>query len=189
MLSSSLVPGTILALALSTAAPMASADTLARSTLAQPPLVDPGHITVDASLPRARADAEILAARRYATFWSTGEEGLARAALAPDFHDRTLPPGRAQGLPGPLAASAFVRAAIPDLTASIEQLVVAGDRVTVHLRFQGHFTGHFGEVPGKGQTVDFIATDLYRVQDGRIAENWHIEDNLTLLRQLGVVAP
>ncbi|TWB18797.1 putative ester cyclase [Nitrospirillum amazonense] len=145
-------------------------------------------VTIDAGLPKAQADAEILAARRYATFWSTGDEALAHAALAPDFTDRTLPPGRAQGVPGPLAASAFVRAAIPDLTASVEQLVVAGDRVTVHFRFQGHFTGRFGAVQGKGQAVDFIATDLYRVQDGRIAENWHIEDNLTLLRQLGVVA-
>lgn len=151
-------------------------------------LVQPRHLTVDRSLPKPRAEAEILAARRYATFWSTGEESLAQAALALDFTDRTLPPGRAQGLAGPLAASAFVRAAIPDLTASIEQMVVAGDRVTVHLRFQGHFTGRFGDIAGKGQTVDFIATDLYRVADGRIAENWHIEDNLTLLRQLGMVA-
>ena len=30
-----------------------------------------------------------------------------------------------------------------------------------------------------GQTINFIATDIYRVADGRIAENWHIEDNLT----------
>ncbi|MEA1649776.1 ester cyclase [Nitrospirillum sp. BR 11164] len=176
----SVMRGTVLAFAL-TASPLAlaaGADTL----------VQPKHVTVDASLPKAQADAEILAALRYATFWSTGDEALAHAALAPHFTDRTLPPGRAQGVPGPLAASAFVRAAIPDLTASVEQLVVAGDRVTVHFRFQGHFTGHFGDVQGKGQTVDFIATDLYRVQDGRIAENWHIEDNLTLLRQLGVVA-
>ena len=37
--------------------------------------------------------------------------------------------------------------------------------------------------------MDFIATDIYRVAGGRIAENWHIEDNLTLLTQLGVVTP
>ncbi|MEA1677714.1 ester cyclase [Nitrospirillum sp. BR 11163] len=179
-MSPSLVRGTVLALALSATAPVA---------FAAETLVQPKHVTIDASLPKAQADAEILAARRYATFWSSGDEAMARAALAPDFTDRTLPPGRAQGVPGPLAASAFVRAAIPDLTASVEQLVVAGDRMTVHFRFQGHFTGRFGDVRGKGQTVDFIATDLYRVQNGRIAENWHIEDNLTLLRQLGVVAP
>jgi hypothetical protein len=30
---------------------------------------------------------------------------------------------------------------------------------------------------------------MYRVQDGRIADNWHLEDNLTLLRQMGIIAP
>jgi len=40
----------------------------------------------------------------------------------------------------------------------------------------------------KGETIDFIATDIYRIADGRIAENWHIEDNLTLFQQLGLIA-
>ena len=33
-----------------------------------------------------------------------------------------------------------------------------------------------------------VATDIYRISDGRIAENWHIEDNLTLQQQLGLIA-
>jgi hypothetical protein len=44
-------------------------------------------------------------------------------------------------------------------------------------------TGRFKDVRGKGETIDFIATDIHRIADGRIAENWHIEDNLTLLQQ------
>jgi predicted ester cyclase len=151
-------------------------------------LVQPKQFIVDASLPKALADAEILAARRYGTFWNTGEEELARAALAGDFTDRTLPLGRAQGVSGPLAASIFFRAAVPDLTCEIEQMIVAGDRVVSHLHFRGHFTGRFKETQGKGQAVDFIATDIYRVSDGRIAENWHLEDNLTLLQQLRQIA-
>jgi len=151
-------------------------------------LVEPQHITVDRSLPKAQLDAQILAARRYDTFWNTGDEALARAALAPDFTDRTLPPGRAQGVEGPISASKHVRAAIPDMTADIEQMVVAGDRVVVHLHFHGHFTGQFKGVQGQGQNVDFIATDIYRVANGRIAENWHLEDNLTFLQDVGVVA-
>jgi len=150
-------------------------------------LVRPRTQFVDPSLPAAQAEASVLAARRYASFWNNGDEALARAALAPDFTDRTLPPGRAQGLPGPLAASAFVRAAVPDMRADIEQLIVSGDRAIVHLRFQGHFTGSFKDVQGKGQAIDFIATDIYRVADGRITDNWHIEDNLAFLRQLGVI--
>lgn len=151
------------------------------------PLVRPRAQFVDPSLPAAQAEASVLAARRYASFWNNGDEALARAALAPDFTDRTLPPGRAQGLPGPLAASAFVRAAVPDMRADIEQLIVSGDRAIVHLRFQGHFTGSFKGVQGKGQAVDFIATDIYRVVDGHITDNWHIEDNLAFLRQLGII--
>jgi predicted ester cyclase len=61
-------------------------------------------------------------------------------------------------------------------------------RITALLHFRGHFTGTFGGRAGQGQAVDFIAVDIYRVQNGLIAENWHLEDNLTLMQQLGVVA-
>lgn len=147
-----------------------------------------GHLVVDPSLPKAQADAQILAALRYDGFWNTGDPALAKLALAPDFTDRTLPSDRVQGISGALAASATVRQAVPDLTCEIEQMLVVGDRVVTHLHFHGHFTGHFVETQGHGQSIDFVATDIYRIANGRIHDNWHIEDTLTFLRQLGVVA-
>jgi predicted ester cyclase len=150
-------------------------------------LIEPHSLIVDRSLPKAQADSQIIAARRYDSFWNTGDETLARVALAPNFIDSTLPSGRPQGPAGALAASKFMRAAIPDLSCEIEQMIVAGDRVVVHLRFRGHFTRHFGQIQGHGQTINFIATDIYRIADGGIAENWHIEDNLTLQQQLGLI--
>ena len=161
--------------------------TIAYTFAADTTLLGPQSLIVDHSLPRAQVDAQIIAARRYDTFWNTGDEALARAALAPNFIDSTLPTGRPQGLAGPLAASKLMRAAIPDLHCEIEQMIVACDRVVTHLRFRGHFTGRFGQIRGQGQTINFIATDIYRVANGRIAENWHIEDNLTLQQQLGLI--
>jgi predicted ester cyclase len=158
-------------------------DTFAADT----PLLEPHNLIVDRSLPREQADAQIIAARRYDTFWNTGDEALERTALAPNFVDNTLPTGRPQGVAGPLAASKLIRLAIPDIRCEIEQMIVAGDRVVAHLHFRGHFTGRFGHVQGQGQTINFIATDIYRVADGRVVENWHIEDNLTLQQQLGLV--
>ena len=128
------------------------------------------------------------AARRYDTFWDSGGEALARAALAPDFIDNTLPSGRAQGVAGVLKASSTFRTAVPDLRCEVEQMIVAGDRVVTQLHFTGHFTGSFMGKAGQGQRVDFIATDIYRISDGRIAEDWHLEDNLTFLQQIGFVA-
>jgi predicted ester cyclase len=134
------------------------------------------------------SSSAVLAARRYAAFWDTGDESYAHAALSADFRDRTLPVGRPQGPTGPLAASNAFRTAVPDLRAEIDEMVVAGDRVSVHLHFHGHFSGQFGTVQGQGQPIDFQAFDLYRVEGGRIVENWHLEDNLSLMQQFGVIA-
>src|SRR5712671_3071962 len=150
-------------------------------------LIEPHSLIFDRSLPRAQVDSQVIAARRYDAFWNTGDEALARAALTPNFIDSTLPAGRPQGLAGPLAASKLMRAAIPDLSCEIEQMIVAGDRVVAHLRFRGHFTGRFGQTRGHGQTINFIATDIYRITDGHIAENWHLEDNLAFQQQLGLI--
>ncbi|PTQ13322.1 hypothetical protein CLG96_04265 [Sphingomonas oleivorans] len=52
----------------------------------------------------------------------------------------------------------------------------------------GHFTSYFQSRTGTGQPVDFIATDILRVQDGKITDHSHLEDNLTLLKQIGIIA-
>lgn len=152
-------------------------------------LPEPDHTVADRSIGKAQSSAMTLAARRYFAFWNTGDEGFARLALSPEFIDRTLPPGRPQGLEGPLLASKNFRAAVPDLKVEVQEMMLVGDRVVGRLRFTGHYTGSFQGKPGDGRPVDFIATDIYRVANGRIAENWHLEDNLTLLQQLGVVHP
>ena len=106
----------------------------------------------------------ILAARRYAAFWNTGEERYAEAALAQNFVDRTRPSGRRQGVKGVLEASKNFRAAIPDLKAKIEELLVVHDRADVRYSFTGHFTGSFKDLKGDGREISFRAVDIYRVK-------------------------
>ncbi|WP_207796599.1 ester cyclase [Sphingomonas oleivorans] len=59
---------------------------------------------------------------------------------------------------------------MPDLQLIVMQQIVAGDRVVSHLQIRGHFTGHLQGRQGAGQPVDFIATDIVRVQAGRITD-------------------
>ena len=131
--------------------------------------------------------SEILAALRYAAFWNTGEERYVREALDSNFMDRTLPDGRPQGIEGPLQASKMFRGAVPDLNVSVEKMIVANDHVVLHLNFEGHFTGTFNGIKGKGQKISFIATDIYKIKNGKITDNWHIEDNLKLLQQMEII--
>ena len=144
------------------------------------------ELVVAAPISDAQRDATVQAVRAFYDFWNTGDQALLKQALAEDFTDRTLPPGRPQGPEGPAFASRQFRAAVPDLKVAVQKVIVAGDYVTVHMRFGGHFTGSFGQTQGNGQAVAFVATDLLKVEDGRITDNWHIEDNLTLLKEMGV---
>ena len=143
-------------------------------------------LIVASSVPAAQQDTTINAAKTFYRFWNTGDESELKTAIAPNFTDHTLPAGRPQGPDGPAFASKNFRAAVPDLTVEVVKMVVAGDYVTVHMEFKGHFTGTFGQAKGNGQPIDFIATDLLKVTNGRITDNWHIEDNLTLLSKMGV---
>jgi len=171
LLSLMLLPGLILAM---------SAPALAADSIKINDLVIAGRI------PEARREATVKAVRAFYDFWNTGDEALLKQAVAENFTDRTLPPGRPQGPEGPAFASRQFRAGVPDLKVTVEKMIVADNYVTVHMSFTGHFTGTFARTQGKGQPILFIATDLVKVENGRITDNWHIEDNLTLLQEMGV---
>jgi hypothetical protein len=53
---------------------------------------------------------------------------------------------------------------------------------------RGVLQGRSEGCKGTGQRVDFVATDILRINDqGQIADNWRLEDNLTFLKQIDTV--
>jgi predicted ester cyclase len=165
---------------------LVAALTLSLSTPFAADSVQINDLVIAAPMPDAQREATVKAVRAFYDFWNTGDEALLRDAVASNFTDHTLPSGRPQGPEGPAFASRRFRAAVPDLKVTVEKMIVAGDYVTVHMNFTGHFTGKLGQTQGRGQPVPFIATDLVKIENGRITDNWHIEDNLALLQEMGV---
>ena len=147
----------------------------------------PEILIVAGDIPTDRREAMLASARRFYLFWNTGDEMLLRQAISESFVDHTLPPGRPQGPAGPATAAKAFLAAVPDLKVVVSQQILARDRVVSHLRFTGHFTGQFKNTKGIGQQIDFIATDILVVHGDRITDNWHLEDNLTFLKQIGLI--
>ena len=153
-----------------------------------PELVRPLSLSIDASLEESRARRLVQVAQQLYTFWHTGDPRYLRLAVDASFVDNTLPAGRPQGIDGPTTASAAFRAAVPDLTCELSDLLVVGDKLAVRLRFRGTFTGTFNGVLGEGQPIDFVAFDIQHVPGDRIIEDWHLEDNLTFLLQAGLAS-
>ncbi len=121
--------------------------------------------------------------------FASGELGALNGCFAPNWRDNTLPPGRAPGLEGMKQAIGFLRAILPDLSATQEDVREDGDVVTVRVTFRGTNTGGWPGIGPTHQPIQFIAFDMHRIQDGRIVESWHLEDNLALMIQLGVLPP
>lgn len=124
----------------------------------------------------------------YAAF-NTGDVDSLDRVFAADWRDNTLPPGRAPGLAGMKQALLFLRTIVPDLSCRVEDFLVDGDKVVARVVFEGRNSGGFPGVGPNGQPVRFIAFDVHHLRNGMVFESWHLEDNLTLMIQLGVVPP
>lgn len=79
--------------------------------------------------------------------------------------------------------------AFPDLHISIEKIISAEDTVVAWLIWTGTHEGplpHW-DAPVTGQAMERESVAIYRVACGQIVENWIVQDNLTMLRQLGII--
>ena len=91
------------------------------------------------------------------------------------------------GLEGHLAIVRLFRAAFPDQWWQIEDLIAADDRVVARTTMTGTHLGDFFGIPPTGAHVTLPGVHIVRIADGRVAEHWGSNDDLGLLRQLGVI--
>lgn len=77
-----------------------------------------------------------------------------------------------------------LHAAFSDLKLPISAIVAEGDKVAVLNAVQGTHKGDFVGLQPTGRKIDAMAFQLYRIENGQLAEHWEIADFSTLMRQL-----
>jgi steroid delta-isomerase-like uncharacterized protein len=82
--------------------------------------------------------------------------------------------------------SAFFTA-LPDLTATMEDLVIAGDRVVGRFVYRGTHTGELLGIPASGNRVEMRSIDIWRVEDGMFVEHWDELNLLEVFQQVGAI--
>ena len=70
----------------------------------------------------------------------------------------------------------WIRAGVPDFKVRIEDQFAAGDRIAVRFTGSGTHTGSFDREAPTGRTVTVYGTTIFRVEAGRIAEDWEALD-------------
>lgn len=97
--------------------------------------------------------------------------------------------GSKDGVEGTKSTIKYLRSAFPDFTITIDELVVAGDKVWARQRGGGTNSGSFAGRPATGRVAFTDVIDVVRIQDGKIVEHWGVPDQLGMMMQLGHVSP
>jgi steroid delta-isomerase-like uncharacterized protein len=129
---------------------------------------------------------KLLADRVWEEVWHQGDLERIEELFASDFvrHD----PGRE--IHGPEENRQFIkgfRAAFPDVHFTVLDQIAEGDKVAVRYRLQGTHLGDFQGMPPTRKQVGYSGILIYRVANGKIAEQWTEFDLLGFLKQLGVL--
>jgi len=75
--------------------------------------------------------------------------------------------------------------ALPDFNYTIKKIVAEGDIVMMYCTNTATHTGDWLGNPATGNKIDFDVVDIFRIQDGKIAEHWDVADTFKLFTQLG----
>jgi steroid delta-isomerase-like uncharacterized protein len=78
---------------------------------------------------------------------------------------------------------------LPDVGVTMEDLIVAGDRVVGRFTYRGTHTGDLLGIPASGEPVEMRSIDIWRVQDGMFVEHWDQLNLMQLFQQIGALPP
>jgi predicted SnoaL-like aldol condensation-catalyzing enzyme len=77
---------------------------------------------------------------------------------------------------------------IPDFKYTLKKIVAESDIVMAYSATTGtHKGGEWLGKPATGNKLNFDVVDIFRVQDGKIAEHWDVADTFNLFKQLGII--
>ncbi|UWG98935.1 ester cyclase [Dehalobacter sp. DCM] len=92
----------------------------------------------------------------------------------------------AQGLVGFKAFFEQTFNSIPDFKYTTKKIIADGDIVmTWNTNTGTHTGGDWIGQPASGNKICFDVVDIFRIQDGLIAEHWDVADTYLLFKQIG----
>ena len=127
-----------------------------------------------------------LVRRFYDEVWNLGNTDFAYEVFAEDYVRHDLRPTEA--LPGPAGQKKIAddfRAAFPDLEVAVDLIIGEEDFVVGRWTASGTQSGPWGALEPTGRRATFSAVNIFRFEDGKVAEIWNHRDDLGLMEQVG----
>ena len=122
--------------------------------------------------------------RFYDDLWNSWNYALVGEVLTPDVAFHGSLGVQKNGHQGFIEYAEIVRAAFPDFTNSIEDLIAEGNKVAACLTYRGTHRGEIFGIEETGRSIRYIGTAIFVFRDGLISNAWVLGDRLELIHQL-----
>jgi len=76
---------------------------------------------------------------------------------------------------------------MPDFKYTMKKIIAEGDIVMMYSTTTATHLGDWLGNPPTGNKLDFDVVDIFRIEDGKIAEHWDVADTLKLFTQVGKI--
>ena len=126
------------------------------------------------------------ARRYYDDVLNKGDIDLLDELAVPGYETHDPLPGQRTGLVGLKDRVTMLRTGL-DPTFTIEDMIAEGDKVVVRWRNNGSMVGEFLGMPANGKSFSIPGIDIYRLENGKLAEHWHVVDALGQAQQIGLI--
>jgi steroid delta-isomerase-like uncharacterized protein len=125
--------------------------------------------------------------RLYEEIFNAGNLDVADELIAPDAVDHQGLPDSPPGPDGLKQLAWMYRSAFPDLSITVEDIIASDDKVVARTTMRGTHEGELMGIPPTGRAVEVSGIDIVRFVDGRMVEHWGNQDNMGMMRQLGLI--
>jgi len=77
--------------------------------------------------------------------------------------------------------------AMPDFSYTMKKIIAEGDTVMMYSTTTATHKSEWLGNPATGNKLNFDVVDIFRIEDGKIAEHWDVADTLKLFTQVGKI--
>lgn len=117
--------------------------------------------------------------------WNAGDQSIADELYLPGYIRHHPTPSDAASLDDLKETVIANRTLFPDYRLAIDDMVIEGDRLIVFAAVTGTNTAPLGEQAATGKKIEMFGIYVFRIAEGKIAEEWTYFNLLSYYQQLG----
>jgi predicted ester cyclase len=129
---------------------------------------------------KADDDRNIEVVREYHEIWSNGKIEELDKIVAPNFQGHFIGGFEYDGIDVAKNSVLETKKAFPDWKEEIVDIIVQEDKVVTRYHSTGTQLGSWDGIDSTGNKVDIYEASIYRLENGKIVEQWGFWDEINL---------